>query len=382
MNNFFKLYIKRISYALTNNCNLFCKHCFQNANNRHIKQLDIEDAILATKFVINNNTNPDKDIEITLIGGEPMLYNNFKGLKKCFELLFNNGYTIKILRIFTNGTMYPKELKELLEYISNNGFKDKIHFYLTKDFLEDKPTRINTENKSSNKVIDKVKEEILKDGYHCNIQYIFTKLDVKNYKEILNEIYKDETIKLDYGYPEKNNLTYDDFNYMLDCLYEFIKEKNVNLDFLYRCGMNILGDIMLKNDFYNNKEDTILCDPIKGEFTISPKGYVIPCIKLLEKEERYSNLTIKNIVNNPDLLFKNKELLKLVNYENTNFEGIKCNDCIMKSYCVPCRLFPTLINLEQEEHINHPKEKCERVFALCNAILNKLKEEKWLELKF
>ena len=56
MNNFFKLYIKRISYALTNNCNLFCKHCFQNANNRHIKQLDIEDAILATKFVINNNT--------------------------------------------------------------------------------------------------------------------------------------------------------------------------------------------------------------------------------------------------------------------------------------------------------------------------------------
>ena len=44
-------------------------------------------------------------------------------------------------------------------------------------------------------------QEILKDGYHCNIQYIFT--NVKNYKEMLNEIYKDETVELDYGYPEK-----------------------------------------------------------------------------------------------------------------------------------------------------------------------------------
>lgn len=381
MNNSFELYIKRISYTLTNNCNLFCKNCFQNANNRHTKQLDIEDAILTTKFVIDNNTNPNKDIEITLIGGEPMLYNNFKGLKECFKILFDNGYTIKILRIFTNGTMYPNDLRELLEYISNNGFKDKIHFYLTKDFLEDKPTRINIYNKSSNEIIDKIKNEILKDGYNCNIQYIFTKLDVKNYKEILYKIYNDKTIKLDYGYPEKSDLTYKDFEYMLDCLYDFIKENKIELDFLYRCGMNILGNLLNKVPLFNEFETT-LCDPIKGEFTVSPKGYIIPCIKLLEKEDRYKELSINNVIKNPKLLFENEEILKLINYENVNFEGKKCNECIMKQYCVPCRLLPTLIDLNQKEHINNPKEKCERIFVLYNAILDKLKEDKWQELKF
>lgn len=378
MKNRFELNINRISYALTNNCNLFCKHCFQNKNNRHAQQLSIEDALLGTEFIIKYNKNINKNIEVTLIGGEPVLYENFEELKKCFDLLFNNGYTLKILRIFTNGTLYPNKLREFLQYISNCGFKKSIHFYLTKDFLEKKPTRINKFGESSNNIIDKTKEEILKDGYKCSIQYIFTKIDVVNYKEILEKIYKDKSIYLDYGYPCKDDIDCNDFNYMLDCLYEFSYNHNITKEFLDRCGMRMLRELLCGNNFCTI--ETSLCDPIKGEFTISPKGYVIPCIKLLEKENEYSELTIKNITNNPNLLFENKKILNLINYENINYEGKKCSECIMQSYCVPCRLFPSIIDLEQKSHINHPKEKCDRVFMMYSIILEKIKEEKWLEL--
>lgn len=40
-----------------------------------------------------------------------------------------------------------------------------------------------------------------------------------------------------------------------------------------------------KIDFLIN-DNYIRCNPIKGEFSISPKGYIIPCVKVLEMEEK------------------------------------------------------------------------------------------------
>lgn len=372
----FSLDLIRISYILNNACNLFCKHCFQNASQRHNVSLSVEDAIKATKFAIKYNKSENKDIEITLIGGEPSLYSNFIELKKCFELLFKNNYTIKIFRIYTNGTVYSEDLMDLLDYISQKGYKEKIFFYITKDFLEEFPTRINANGKSMNTKIEETISKIKMKKYNIKLQYIFAKDDVKNYSKILYKAYYDNNIHIDYSYPcdPRFDLNYNDFNFMIDELYKFQNEYKVNSDFYKRVGMEMLSDFLLEVNIDKSIRNEIRCDPIKGEFSISPKGYIIPCVKLLEKENEFSDLNIDKVYKNPNLLFENKNILNIINYEDKNEEGKKCNECILKNYCHQCRLFPTLINLQQKEHIEHSKQQCNRIFTFCSCVLKKIKE--------
>lgn len=386
MKNKFELEAIRISYILNNACNLYCKHCFENSEYRHGVQLSIEDALKATQFVITHNTNTSKEIEITFIGGEPVLYDKFIEFKKCFDLLFENGYSIKILRIYTNGTAYPEELIELLDYISEKGYRDKILFVTTKDFLSNSPMRIDIHGNSMNDVIDKNMELIRQHGYEVFVQYVFGKHDVKNYPRILEEIYKNKDIDFDYAYPcnPDSDLNEDDFNFMIDELYKFTKNHETDYDFYRRCGMELL--FCVANDiefYYEEPRDNIHCNPIKGEFSISPKGYVIPCVKLIEKENEFSHLKIDEITKNPDLLFKNKQLLNIVSYEDKNEEGQKCRECIFYNFCHRCRLHTTLIDFNQNKHIEHHKHQCERIFTFCRCVLNKLKEYKeWQTQKY
>lgn len=371
----FDLKLKRISYIVNNKCNLYCKHCFQNARNRHSEELSESNAFLATKFAIDNNTSLNKNIEITIIGGEPTLYSDFSKLKSSFEYIFSNNYKIKILRIFTNGTIYNQSLIDLLSMIP----KENIVFYITKDLLEDKPDRINYEGKSQNNLISKNINILKSNGFYVVEQYIFTKQNVKYYKDILNNIYNSD-INLSFGYPCEaiNDLNKENFDFMIDTFLEFIKDKNVDFDFYKRSGMELLFDL-IHNDWYTNNVNKIFCDPIKGEFSISPKGYIIPCVKLLEKEDYYEELKIENIIKNPDLLYTNKKVLRVINFIDKNENNYECGKCFMKRYCVDCRLFPTLINTDNE-HIEHSNQQCNRLITFYDCILNKIKEHNLWQL--
>ena len=86
---------------LTNRCNLACKMCSQYGQNykeNAPKELDICD--WENFFAEISDTNPKP--KIILIGGEPLLYKDFKGI---IELLRKYELTVHIV---TNGTLLDK----------------------------------------------------------------------------------------------------------------------------------------------------------------------------------------------------------------------------------------------------------------------------------
>lgn len=90
--------IKIINIALTNRCNLCCKHCeiWQEEPKNDIG-LDIVNRLLYSKGL-------DKNIDVTLTGGEPFLHKNFMNLVK---LIFKKRPD-SLKTISTNGTLKDK----------------------------------------------------------------------------------------------------------------------------------------------------------------------------------------------------------------------------------------------------------------------------------
>lgn len=366
----FNLNLKRISYLVTNTCNLHCTHCFQNVSFRHKHFLDPEDAFKATKFAVDNNISNSKEIEITIIGGEPILYNKFLELKNTFQYMIDSGYIFSIVRIFSNGTKINYELIELLNYIK--PFSKEINFYFTKDILEKYPSRIDHLNLSQNSLIDKTVSILNKLGFNIYFQYLFSPSDVKHFPEILDEIIVNKDISLDFIYPQINDFSKKDFDFIIQIFNSKIHK--IDRDIFYRSGLRIYYDIITGNILYKEKQNDnyIRCNPIKGEFSISPKGYIIPCVKVLEMEEEFKDFHIDIIIENPNSFFNNKELERYINYEDKNEKLEKCQDCIFDGYCHECRLFPSLIKLQNGKHIEHSDIQCNRMKLLVEAIESNL----------
>lgn len=366
----FNLDLKRISYLVTNTCNLYCTHCFQNASSRHNHFLNPEDAFKATKFAIDNNISKSREIEITIIGGEPILYDKYNELRRSFQYMIDLGYTFSIIRIYSNGTRVNYDLIDLLNYLK--PYSKMIHFYLTKDILENHPSRIDCYNKSQNNIIDRTADTLKSLGFEVYFQYLFSPNDVKYFPEILDKLILDKSISLYYVYPQLNDFKQEDFDFIIQTFNS--KVKTLNPDIFYRSGLSLYYDIITGWIFNKKRKDSsyIRCNPIKGEFSISPRGYIIPCVRVLSLEKEYENFHIDNIIENPNSFFNNKELERYINYEDKNEKLEKCQDCIFDGYCHECRLFPSLINLQKDKHIEHPNTQCNRMKLLIEAIESNL----------
>lgn len=98
--------IKNLNIALTNRCNLHCRHC-DIWRQRPKKDISLDNV---KKVLVSGVL--DSKADITLTGGEPFLHRNFLRIAGC--ILDKRPGCLKT--ISTNGTMRDKTLKFLDEY--------------------------------------------------------------------------------------------------------------------------------------------------------------------------------------------------------------------------------------------------------------------------
>lgn len=360
----FSFNVHRLSFIVNNKCNMSCKHCFQHNSYRHDHQLSISDAINFCNFFLKIKTYDT--IEITLIGGEPTLYTEWLEFKKCINLLVDNGIKFSTVRLFTNGAVINTDLIELLQYMS--VYSQSVDIWLTKD-LDPEYSDREYNGRSINKQIDRNASVYARYGFNVNYQSIFTKSNVPRIKNILNNIYHDKTLNLEFGYP--CDPTYDIDKYdminLIDASLDFINTHDVDIDFIHRTNM---WNKIVTSNYQRMHYPT--CDPIKGELSISPKGYIIPCVKCLDIENMFEKYHIKKLVLNH---FLNDEFInKFIAIDDISDCGSYCKSCVVKEACVPCRLTLDLVNLNDKKKIYHNSHKCDRVIIFYKLKVKMIQE--------
>lgn len=355
----FKFNVHRLSFILNNACNMSCKHCFQHDKFRHNTQLSGENINDFVDFFLSIN-NKDK-IELTLIGGEPTLYNNYEELSRGLKKIIDAGVSFSIVRLFTNGFLINYKLNKVLTFLKTHS--DTIDIWITKDIDPGDPDRL-INGESINNFVDRSAERYSSLGYNVNFQSVFTKRNVHRFKHILDNIKSDKNAWLEFGYPcdQSNDLDFSDFEYMVNTFLDYISKNDVDEHFVDRCNMNIF----IKSSNYSRMHYPT-CDPIKGELSISPMGYIIPCVKCLDIESSFKKYHISKIT--PEIISNDEFLDKFIAIDDVTESGEFCRDCVLKDVCVPCRLLLTLIDVNQNK-ITHSDHKCERIFNFYKIKLN------------
>lgn len=111
-----------IIFAVTDNCNLHCQHCYVPRNARN---LNTEDAINFLKTIkASKNPLASEITKIGFSGGEPFLNLNF--LCEVIRYGYENDFMFD--RIMTNGTWWTDEndLRTKLQAVYDAGFDGKI----------------------------------------------------------------------------------------------------------------------------------------------------------------------------------------------------------------------------------------------------------------
>lgn len=176
--------VKQVFLYLIDECNLDCIHCLYKPNNTfHLKNKQIDVQVARELISYMHELGAKK---LTLMGGEPTLYDYNNKRKDFFSLIkFAKEIGYKYIRIDTNG-MFERELLDCSEM----RLLDEITFSL------DGPNPLINDSVRGEGVFDKCVDNIkyaIAQGYNCNITCcIHRGLIDRNSK---GELYLDEMIK-------------------------------------------------------------------------------------------------------------------------------------------------------------------------------------------
>jgi MoaA/NifB/PqqE/SkfB family radical SAM enzyme len=131
---------------ITENCNFQCKHC-DIWKNKDTKDLNISEW---TKIIANLKTLR-KDFDVTLSGGEPLLYGNFWQL---VETLQRNKVGINLN---TNGSLITEEIADKI--IENNFKKVEISLYSLSAELHNRLRNSDNAHQSAMQAIDYLQDK-------------------------------------------------------------------------------------------------------------------------------------------------------------------------------------------------------------------------------
>lgn len=260
--------IKNINLAVTNKCNTHCKHC-DIWQEKPKEDISLE---LVNNFL--NSEILDKNLDITLTGGEPFLHKNFMNL---IELVFKKSpYSLKT--ISTNGALKEPLLR----------FLNKFHNKLSKDFsLHISLDGINSHDKQRSKSLKKVLGTI--DSVKENFPYINIKLKFAitpiNYNDIIPTFeyahsrgldFKAKLVEYAKNYTNKINKKRFHFNK------EMKKIVVGNLLFIYKNRQRVNkreADFMRNTiEFLLGKNKRRICRTPFNRIFVMPDGKVYSCI--------------------------------------------------------------------------------------------------------
>ena len=274
-------------------CNLSCVYCFENKNKNNLlkERMNTEKIEKIFKFI---DKYSEKNIQISLTGGEPLLLSNFPLIKKIFKegsirnakfIITTNGMTLKYLPKFL--TKYKDFIKSLRVTLDGT---EKIH-------NRRRPTQGN--GKSFSDIVEGI-DSLLKRNFNKKITLI-TKIDEKNVcyigdyikflkkKEWLKKLYISFGVVGNFG----NRITENEKEKRKKLIKRILDFLNSNIDlfeyisFEDECNsVNLIKRLVLSGEFpiinYFGCSTFSVAGNIGGSF--SPDGKFYPCISCAENK--------------------------------------------------------------------------------------------------
>lgn len=166
--------------AMSYNCNLHCTYCYQQHDKALDKKLISKDSLNNILNVIEKymNKNPDKNIELGLFGGEPLLRQNEPIIDLILSFCKKHGIRVHITTNGYNLDYFLKKIiinRRIISSINPTIDSLKLNYVTRKNLSNDKNC-----NEETTKLILCIKT-LLNYGINVNVA---TNVDKHNYKDI------------------------------------------------------------------------------------------------------------------------------------------------------------------------------------------------------
>lgn len=313
MSTFFK-YPNFIQLNITNQCNLKCKHCFNNSGSKMTGELTNEEIFRILSYFLSR-----KIVCITFGGGEPLLHNkifdfiNYASNRGGRITLLSNGVLIKksvAVKLYRSGVSRVRisldgSNEKINDFIRSKGsFKGAINALknLMDTTIQDVAV-MATVNKYNFNDLEKIIKLLIKIGVK-DIKFIPTVLGGRAKQEFSEYILDGNFVKLLLEKKEELSLKYKDYIYIsIDSPLEAIIYRN-NINKLEQCGPCLIGQVFLG---------------------IKANGDIFACPML--DEVIIGNIKKDNI----EKIWKESKILNDV--RNLSLLKGKCKSCKIKKYC-------------------------------------------------
>lgn len=299
---------KLLQVHLSENCNLKCKHCYQEGKDCK-SFIDLQSfSILLKQFKELASYEKADRLKLNLTGGEPLLFSN---IMDYIDMAYSYGVD-KIL-LLTNGTLLNKDI---LQKLKDRNVNIQVSIEGTKecnDFIRGKGTY--------DKILSNI--SLAKSmGIRLLVSYTLSGLNCQYVADTIDEVYKAgaKGIWFDRVIPFNDNLPImneEQFILTMQAISKKQKQyKDTDFKVLLQRGMQFFFD--------NTCSGCYRCSGINRAFTVMSNGDIFPC--------RRMPIFLGN--------FKEQSLLEI--YKSNNCQEMKrilgnipdeCKSCEHNKYC-------------------------------------------------
>lgn len=300
---------------LSDNCNLRCKYCYEGKS-RISGQLSEKDLGLAIDYIINNSELGDR-IDITFLGGEPLL--NKKMLYKAIEII-NDKYQEYVPNIFyhitTNGILVDDLIIDLFE---KNEFEVSIS--IDGNHATHSLNRVSLSGKDEYNLIISNMKKMISEKINLIVRMTVTLNNVHMLYDNVKYFYDMGVKHINVGLDELGAWTdkeLNEFDESLELLDEYYLNKVIDDD------EKILSIYDYKLASYIYAREPVYCSGgTKGHIVINSKGEFYPCGYVTNNKDWYLGDLTQGL--------DEKKFLKTVK-ENVRKES-SCRDCEIAYTC-------------------------------------------------
>lgn len=311
---------------LTEDCNLRCKYCYEDAGRCCDNYMSFETAKKAADFLIDNVAKyGSRNIHFTFFGGEPLLNLNVMTdirryvvdkASKC-----NINYSFSLI---TNCTIYNRQYEEfILEWYK---VEKKVNIQISTDGipeLQDK-NRITKNGKPTSEI---VKENILK------LKKLFKNNDIDfDFVDTHSVVTRHNIADMFSSYKYLRELGINNVSFVLprdeywdnDDISNYINQLILISDYVYEECIKA-GNLKpyIKAQKIIGEKTNIICEAAKSVCAITPDGDIYPCHRAYFYNRIYKLGNIfDGIIEN-----KNRKVFLDVSRNNLHVDNVSCSKC-------------------------------------------------------
>ena len=275
--------INKLTFFLTNDCNLKCSYCYQH--HKEQRTLSIEVFKNTLDFLIKN-CNYSNQLQIVFFGGEPLL--SFEQMKIMVDICKDeySQFFKPSFSITTNGTL----LKEnLLPFFIGNKFYIMVSVDNGKN-IHDRHRLFLNGNPSYNIVIKNIKE--ISQLYPISIRTTIT-AEYKNIREFAEELEKIGIFKLKFLFAQESFSSFEEAKKIIDQTYNDVSQHVIDsIRNKKYFNYEHVTDILIKLHFGLNGTKEHPCAAGISELAINTNGDISMCQRFFDFAEN----TISNIM--------------------------------------------------------------------------------------